>query len=156
MANITLTGGFKVCPEGEHIFRIYKVDYNQDFGKLAVYLVNAKGITHVERFNLMTTNGEPNEKAYNRFSFFAKTALNDFKAESIDHTDLINKYIKVVVTHNVVPSTTEPGKTVTFVNLDNFSVVDGFDTECVAKALTLGTQPTDTPKQGVDLNSLLD
>ena len=33
MANIQLSGGFTVCPEGRHIFRIYKVDYNKEFGK---------------------------------------------------------------------------------------------------------------------------
>ena len=165
MAQIKMTSGFTVCPEGVHIFRIYKVDYDQDFGKIIVYLVNAKGITHTERFSLISNNGEPNDKAYNAFSYFAKTALNDFSLESIDHNDLVGHYIKAEVVHTVVPSSKDPSKNTTFANLTNKWVADGFDTTPVSRALTLGTTETvettdtkveaPTPK-GLDLDSLLD
>lgn len=163
MATIQLPNNFTVCPEGVHIFRIYKVDYNQDFGKLTVYLVNAQGITHVERFSLINQSGTPNEKAYNAFSYFAKTALNDPYCASIDHTDLVGHYIKAEVVHTVVPSNKEAGKTVTFANLSNKWVADGFDTPPVAKALTLGTEqeppkavePAPTQATGINLDSLL-
>lgn len=152
MANITLTNSFTVCPEGKHIFRIYKVDYNQDFGKLAIYMVNAQGITHVERFSLMNQHGEMNDKACNAFSFFAKTAMNNFSLESIDHQDLVDHYIGCEIVHTVVPSTKEPNKTVTFTNTAEKWVADGFDTEPVEKALTLGkVAPTPT----VDLDNIL-
>lgn len=158
MANITLSGGFKVCPEGKHIFRIYRVDYNPDFGKLAVYMVNAKGIIHIERFSLMNKSGEMNDSACNMFSFFAKTALNNFKLTEIDHNDLVNHYIGCEVTHTVLPSTTDPSKTVTFANITEKWVAEGFDTEPVPKALSLGTNPEtpSAPKGEVDLNRLLD
>ena len=146
MANITLTGGFTVCPEGRHIFRIDKVDYNKDFGKLAIHLVNAQGITHIERFSLMGNNGEMNSKACNAFSFFAKTAMNDFTLESIDHTDLIGKYIGGEIVHTTQPNRNDPTKTVTFANITEKWVAEGFDTTPTAEA----------PKaSGVDLNSLL-
>ena len=62
MATIQMTGGtFTVCPEGRHIFRIYKVDFNPDFGKVVVYMVNAQGITHRENFGLMRADGSMNE-----------------------------------------------------------------------------------------------
>ena len=163
MAQIKMTSGFTVCPEGVHIFRIYKVDYDQDFGKLTIYLVNAQGITHTERFSLIGNNGDANEKAYNAFSYFAKTALNDYSLESIDHTDLVGHYIKAEVVHTITPSTKDPSKTMTFANLTNKWVADGFDTTPVARALTLGTgeeqpkvepaKPTST--KGLDLDSLL-
>lgn len=162
MAQIKLPSGFTVCPEGVHIFRIYKVDYDQDFGKLTVYLVNAKGITHTERFSLIGNNGVVNEKACNAFSYFAKTALNDFSIEEIDHNDLVNHYIKAEVVHTVTPSTKDPSKTMTFANLTNKWVADGFDTTPVSKALTLGNekvevaQPTPVQTKGLDLDSLLD
>ena len=164
MAQIKMTSGFTVCPEGVHIFRIYKVDYNQEFGKLTVYLVNAQGITHTARLSLISNNGEVNEKACNAFSYFAKTALNDFTLESIDHNDLVGHYIKAEVVHTITPSTKEPSKTMTFANLSNKWVADGFDTTPVARALTLGTgeeppKVVDTPKstttKGLDLDSLL-
>lgn len=163
MSRITLTGGFTVCPEGRHIFRIYRVDYNADFGKLNVHMVNAQGITHVERFSLMNNNGEMNDKACNAFSFFAKTALNNFTVDEIDHNDLVNHYIGGEVIHTVQPNRNDPTKTVTFVNLGEKWVAEGFDTTPVEKALTLGTEPTKavapaepTSTDNINLDSLLD
>ena len=160
MAIIAMTSGFTVCPEGKHIFRIYKVDYNADFGKLTVHLINAQGITHIERFQLMGNNGQMNDKACNAFSFFAKTALNNFGLEEIDHTDLVNHYIGLEIVHTIVPSNKEDGKTVTFANSSSKWVAEGFDTKPVSKALTLGNESasaeTPAPSGNVDLDSLLD
>ena len=154
MATIQMTSGFSICPEGKHIFRIYKVDYDKDFGKLAVYLVNAKGITHIERFSLMNANGEMNDKACNAFSFFAKTALNNFSVEEIDHTDLVNHYIGGEIVHTSSPNRNDPTKTVTFANITNKWVADGFDTEPCKKALELGNAPAQPTT--VNLDNLLD
>ena len=161
MAQLKLTSGFTVCPAGVHIFRIYKVDYDQDFGKLTVHLVNAQGITHTERFSLIGNNGSVNEKACNAFSYFAKTALNDFSLDEIDHNDLVNHYITAEVVHTITPSSKDPSKTMTFANLSNKWVADGFDTKPVEKALTLGVESSEpvanvsTPTKGLDLDSLL-
>lgn len=165
MATIKMTSGFTLCPQGTHVFRVYKVDYNIDFGKLEVHLINAQGITHIERFSLMNSNGEMNEKACAAFSFFAKTVLQDFSRESIDHEELVNHYIKAEVVHTTVPNRNDPAKTVTFANLGDKWEADGFDTEPCEKALTLGNpsqsapaQPTPAPTEqatGLDLNELL-
>lgn len=171
MATIQMTGtGFTVCPEGRHIFRIYKVDFNPDFGKVVIHMVNAQGITHRENFSLYRADGSMNEGACNAFSFFARTALNDFSREAIDHTELVNHYIGAEVVHTVQPNKNDPSKNVTFANLVGEKwVAHGFDTTPVAKALTLGTEqvaPTPTPAvvetpaptptpTGLDLNSLL-
>ena len=169
MATIQMTNNnFQVCPEGRHIFRIYKVDFNPDFGKVAVYMVNAQGKTHRENFGLMRADGTMNEGACNAFSFFARTALNDFSREAIDHTELVNHYIGAEVVHTVQPNKNDPSKNVTFANLVGEKwVAEGFDTTPVPKALTLGTE-TDTtknvapvvtetpaPTKGLDLDSLL-
>lgn len=154
MANIQLSSGFTICPEGKHIFRIYKVTYDETFGKLTVYLVNAQGITHIERFSLMSANGEMNDKACNAFSFFAKTALNNFSLEAIDHTELVNHYIGGEIVHTKQPSRNDPSKNVTFANMSEKWVADGFDVEPVKKALTLGNEPA--LSENVDLSSLLD
>lgn len=172
MATIQMTNSnFTVCPEGKHIFRIYKVDFNPDFGKVVVYMVNAQGITHRENFGLMRADGSMNEGACNAFSFFARTALNDFSREAIDHTELVNHYIGAEVVHTVQPNRNDPTKTVTFANLVGEKwVAEGFDTTPVKKALTLGTEPeapkaeapapapvveTPAPTTGLDLDSLL-
>lgn len=162
MAMIQMTSGFTLCPKGVQVFRIYKVDYNEEFGKLVVHLVNAKGITVQERFSLMNQDGSINERACAAFSFFAKTALNDFTLEAVDPVTLIDHYIKADVKHTETPSRTDPTKTMTFVNLGDKWVADGFDTTPVPKALNLGKEnatpvapATQATPAGLDLDSLL-
>lgn len=162
MARIPLTSGFQLMPEGEHVLRIYDVTYDENWGKLEIKMVNAQGVTHTERFTLKDANtDEPNERALNAFSFFAKTALNDFAKEEIDPTELIGHYIRAVVEHTELPSRRDPNKTIKFANLTDKYPADGFDTEPVARALTLGA---DVPKKpaaptpasnDIDLDSLL-
>jgi hypothetical protein len=111
----------------------------------------------------MRKDGSMNEGACNAFSFFAKTALDNFGLEEIDHADLINHYIKADVTHDKVESTTEKGKILTFAHIGNFSVAKEFDITPTAKALTMGTNPAPAPtatpapqeSKGVNLASLL-
>lgn len=165
MAIIPMTSGFSLCPEGVQIFRIYKVDYDEEFGKLVAHLVNAQGITIEERYSLMNADGTINERACNAFSFFAKTALNDFTLEAVDPLTLVDHYIKAEVTHTKVPSNKDPNKTITFANLGDKWVAEGFDTTPVPKALTLGKEttaapvaqatPTAAPATGLDLNAIL-
>ena len=148
-----------------HVFRIYKVDYDEEFGKLVIHLVNAQGITIQERYSLMGADGNMNEKACAAFSFFAKTALNDFSIEAVDPAMLVDRYIKAEVTHTELPSTKDPNKTLTFANLGDKWEANGFDTTPVQKALNLGkdtTAPTTAPAAqvtapatGLDLNALL-
>lgn len=157
MAIIPMTSGFTLCPAGVHVFRIYKVEYDEEFGKLTIHLVNAQGITHQERYSLFGQNGEMNEKACNAFSYFAKTAMRNYALEEIDHNDLVNHYIKAEVVHTALPSTKDPTKTITFANLGDKWEAEGFETTPVSKALTLGNENTATPAPtvGLDINALL-
>ena len=164
MARIGMSSGFVLCPEGNHVFRIYDVEYKEEFGKIEVRMVTADGITHTERFSILSNNGI-NEKALNAFSYFAKTALNNFEVEEIDHTDLIDHYIGATVVHNEQPKKDDPTQTVKFANLTEKWAADGFDKPAVSKALTLGKEPKEAPKQApapkptenksLDLDSLL-
>ena len=163
MAMIPLTNSFARCPEGVQVFRIYKVEYDEEFGKLRVYLVNAQGITHLEKYYFMRNDKTINEQACSIFSHFAKTALNDTSIEEVDPLTLVDHYIKANVVHTTQPNKNDPTKTVTFVNLGDKWVADGFDTTPVAKALNLGkeatatpvAQPTPAPATGLDLNAIL-
>ena len=165
MAMIPMTSGFTLCPKGVQVFRIYKVDYNEEFGKLVIHLVNAHGITQQERYSLMGADGNINEKACAAFSFFAKTALNDFTLEAVDPATLVDHYIKADVIHTTQPNKNDPTKTVTFANLGDKWVADAFDTAPVPKALNLGkdanvaptpvAQPAPAPATGLDLNAIL-
>lgn len=170
MARIPMTSGFTLIPEGEYIFRIYDATYDEDFGKIEIKLVNAQGMTHTERFSIKDKNDEYNEKALGAFSYFAKTAMNDFSLEDVEPSDLINHYIWAEVVHTKLPSNKDPNKTVTFANLGDKAPADGFDTEPVARALSLGvegktaapatTKATEkstpaTASKGLDLDSLL-
>lgn len=164
MARIPMTNGFILIPEGEYVFRIYDATYDEDFGRIEVKLVTADGMTLTERFSIKNQNDEFNEKALNIFSYFAKTAMNNFKLEDVDPEELIDHYIRAEVVHTTSPSRNDPTKNVTFANLGDKSPADGFDTEPVARALTLGrggspkpvAKPVAKPQTtGLDLDSLL-
>lgn len=175
MARIPMTSGFTLIPEGEYVFRIYDATYDEAFGKIEIKLVNAQGMTHTERFSIKDANDEFNEGALNAFSYFAKTAMNDYSLEDVDPEELIDHFICAVVEHTQVPSNKDPNKMVTFANLGDKSPADDFDTEPVSRALTIGREetsappkrattaapkktaakPTPTAKKGLDLDALL-
>ena len=180
MARIPMTSGFTLIPEGTYVFRIYDVSYDEEFGKIEIKLVNAAGMTQTERFTIKDKNDEPNEKALNAFSYFAKTAMGDYTLEDIDPMELIDHFIEAEVVHTKLPSNKDPNKTVTFANLGDKAPAEYFDTEPVSRALTLGKdknaapapqKPATTPapapqkqattpapaapKKGLDLDALL-
>lgn len=153
MAKVPMTSGFMLIPEGEYVFRIYDVEQNETFGKIIVKLVNAQGMTQIERFSLKNQNDEWNEGALNAFSYFAKNALNDFTREDVEPKELIDHYIRAEVVHSdPIPNRKDPSKTIVFANLGDKSPADGFDTEPVKRALTLGKT---TKKPSMNLDDIL-
>ena len=154
MARIPMTSGFSIIPEGEYIFLIHEVEYDPDFGKMTVHMVTAEGQKLDERFTLKNADDTLNEKALNAFSYFAKTALNNYTVEEIDEQDLVGHYIKAEVIHRTSPSRNDPTKTVTFVNTGSKSVADGFDKAPVpiVQAMIKPTAPT---KASPSLDDLL-
>ena len=119
---------------------------------MEITMTLASGQKHIERFSLLTKNGEPNEGGLNAFSFFAKTAMNDYTLSEIDHEDLVGHYIRCEVNHEEVESNRNPGKMLSFVRLGNKEPADGYDEVPVKK-----TAETSAPveKKRLDLNSLL-
>lgn len=159
MAKIGLTEGFSLIPEGTHVFKITDVKYKEDFGKLEVYMQTQTGSKHIERFSLLKSDGSPNEGAYNAFSYFAKTALNDYTLTEIDHTDLIGHFIECVIEHDVLPNKNKPGQTVTFVRLADKSPSKGWggsgNTVATPAAKTAPAASQAAPKSPMDLAALL-
>lgn len=152
MAKIGLTEGFTVLPEGTYTFKITDVTYKEAFGKLEVTMQTQSGAKHVERFSLLKSDGSANEGAYNAFSYFAKTALQNYDLTEIDHTDLIGHYIECDVTHDVQEHKTKPGKTVTFLRLTEKRMSDGWGDDPAPAA---PAAPKKTGKSGMDLKALL-
>ena len=150
MANIPLIPTtFTVVPEGDHVFKITKVDYKEKFGKLNITMVTDGKGTHIERFSLMKADGSANNGAYSAFSYFAKTALNNFSLDSVDPNALIGCYIGATVNHTVLPKRDNPNETVVFTNLgDKWVATDYSSTRNDA------SEPTDVA--GVSLDALLD
>lgn len=128
MAKIRLAeGGFNLIPEGTTTFKITKVDYKEDFGKMEIELQTKDGKKHTERFGLLKNNGEVNEGALKAFSYFAKTALNNFKVDEIDHDDIVGCYITAMVKHESYEyekdGETKTGKSA---RLNDYAVAVGF------------------------------
>ncbi len=144
MAKIKLSEGFTPIPEGEHIFKIIESNYDEDFGKLEVVMITKSGRKNTERYQLIGNDGEVNQGAQNAFSYFAKTALNNFNLDEIDTDDIVGCYIKAEVEHEKVPSNKDPKKTVTFIRLTNLQPASSFETD---------EKPTEDNK--IDLDDLL-
>lgn len=132
MAKIRLSeGGFTLIPEGVTTFKITGVEYKEDFGKMKVELQTKSGQKHYENFSLLTKNGEVNEGALKAFSYFAKTALNNYQLDEIDETDLIGCYITATVKHEEFESNKEPGKMLKSARLNDYAVAVGFGSDKV-------------------------
>lgn len=159
MAKIGLTEGFSLIPEGTHVFQITAVNYKEAFGKMEITMQTQGGSKHIERFSLLKANGEPNEGALNAFSYFAKTALQDFSLTEIDHEDLLGCFIECDIEHDVQPNKNKPDQTITFARLADKRPSDGFEvTE--GKVTTPAKKAAPAPSQGakkppMDLKSLL-
>ena len=159
MAKIGLTEGFSLIPEGTHVFQITAVNYKEAFGKMEVTMQTQGGSKHIERFSLLKANGEPNEGALNAFSYFAKTALNDFALTEIDHEDLLGCFIECDIEHDVQPNKNKPDTTITFARLADKRPSDGWEVEqAPTPAPAKKTAPAASQgakKSSMDLKSLL-
>lgn len=132
MATINLVDvGFSLIPEGVHEFKITNVNYKETFGKIEVEMLTKSGQKHIERFTLK--NGKKvNEKAIKAFSFFAKSVMNDFSLDAIDHEDLVGRFFTATVEHVKSEGTNkETGEVREYTNvrLSNYGVCDGFTTD---------------------------
>ena len=137
MAKIKLSeGGFSLIPEGTTTFKIVGVEYKEDFGKMKVELQTKSGAKHTENFTLLTKTGEINEGALKAFSYFAKTALNNYSLEEIDHEDLVGCYITATVKHEEFESNKEPGKMLKSARLNDYAVACGFGNETASETAT--------------------
>lgn len=141
MAKIPLSSGFRIIPEGKYTFLIADVIYNEDFGKLTLKLIADNGESTEAKYNLLNNDGTYNEKALNAFSMFAKAALNDYTRNEVDPMELKEHYVGAEITHNKVPSTTNPGEYKTYVNFKSTWAVE---------------VPADTDTEVVDLDKLLE
>ena len=128
MAKIGLVDTFVLIPEGWHNFKIEDAKYEETFGKIEIKMISDKGLKYTEKFSLKSGN-KLNEGALKAFSFFAKTATNDFTNREIDPTDLIGKYIRVEIVHTKLESTTKPGEYVTFANSKGKEPLDSFEVD---------------------------
>lgn len=100
MAKIRLTGGFKPLPEGTYIFKVSKVEYKEDFGKMTVTFETKDGKKLTERYNLLNSDGSVNDGAMAAFSAMAEAVLDVSTGTEIDEQDLLGKYLKSNVVHN--------------------------------------------------------
>ena len=159
MAKIGLSEGFTLIPEGTYVFKITAVNYKEAFGKLEVTMQTQAGAKHIERYSLLKADGSANEGALNAFSYFAKTALNDFSLTDIDHTDLIGHFIECDVEHDVQENKNKPGQTITFARLADKRPSEGWD-EGEAPSPAPASKPAPAASQtakkpSFDLNALL-
>ena len=121
---------FKIIPEGVTTFKVMEVDDTkyEDFGKIAVKMQTAKGETHTENFTLIKANGDLNEGALKAWSYFARTCLNNFRADEIDTQDIVGCFITATVKHETYTRTKgdKAGTEGTSVRLNDYTTASGF------------------------------
>lgn len=110
---------YSPIPEGTHVFKITKVDYNEKTGKLELTLTTKSGQKHVERFALKTDGKTYNEKALKALGYFTRVALNDWEINAIDPEKLAGYFIEATVEHDTQPHRDDPTKTITFIRLND-------------------------------------
>lgn len=137
MSMLKLTGGFQIIPEGNYVFKITKVVYKEEFGKMEVTMKTEDGLTHIERYALKDEKGNFREGAMNAFSYFARVALNDNQIDEIDPTDLVGCYFRGTVEHDIQPNKNDPSKTVTFVKIVDKESAEGFGNKTAAGEIDL-------------------
>lgn len=159
MAKLKLADtGFALIPEGWYTFKVTGIDYDEDFGRMKVELSTKDGSKHVERYGLLTKSGEVNEGANKAFSYFAKTALNNFSVDEIDTDDLIGCYIKAEVKHVQSETVSEKtGKPFVNVNLGDKEPAYGFN-DSAAKPVDDSEDDAadDVSDEAIDLDDFLD
>lgn len=128
MAKIGLVEGFTMLPEGTTVFKVVKVDYDEDFGKIEVTLQTKAGQKQKETFSILDAEGETNEGALKAFSYFAKTCLNNYTLNEIDHEDLVGCYIEATVVHETYTATKgkNKGKEMKSARLNDYAPAYGF------------------------------
>ena len=129
MAKMKLTEStFQLIPEGVTVFKVMSVDDSKydDYGKLVVKLQTARGETHNEQFTLLNKKGELNEGALKAWSYFARTCLNNYRADEIDTQDIVGCYIQATVKHEEYESNREAGKMLKSARLNDYAVATGF------------------------------
>ena len=121
---------FTLIPEGTTTFKVMEVDDSkyEDYGKIAVKLQTAKGETHTETFSLIKANGDLNEGALKAWSYFARTCLNNFRADEIDTQDIVGCFITATVKHETYTRTKgdKAGTEGTSVRLNDYTTASGF------------------------------
>ena len=116
--NLSESKGFSLIPEGWHDFKIVGVEYDERFGKMEIQLATKSGQKHTERYMLLDNDGEINQGGVNAFSFFARVAMNDFQIDSIDHEELVGKFIRGKIEHKKgTKPNPKTGKYPTFANI---------------------------------------
>ena len=157
MAKIALVEtGWSMIPEGKTVFKVESVEYKEDFGKLEINLVNQGGQKHKERYTLTNKKGEAIEGAIKAFSFFAKTALNNFSVEEIDPDDLVGCYVSCEVAH--VESETineDTGEPYVNVRLNKLANAVGFGKGTAKKAVEAEPEEVEEDEEDVDLDDWL-
>lgn len=116
-------GGFTVIPEGRYTFEIMEVQYKEDYGKLAVKLRADNGKTHVERYTVADTKGNPNDGAINAFSYLARKAMGDMDLEEIELDELVGCKFIATITHTEVERRDGDG-TMVFANVTEIESID--------------------------------
>lgn len=115
---------FQPIAEGDYLFEVTNIEYKSEFGKMNITLSIPSGEKHIERYSLLTSNGEVNTKAMSAFSYLAKTILNIEDDIDIDEQWLLGSHVKGKIVHDKVAKKDNPNEFLTFPHLKDIEAVN--------------------------------
>lgn len=125
MAKIQLTGTFPILPEGEYILKITNVLYNEVKDVVTVYFITQDNRPHKEPYYFKNREGKTNDAGINNFSKMVHDALQDYNITSIEHDEIIGRYLHCTIVHKEYPD--RYNNIQTSATIKEHSPANGFD-----------------------------
>ena len=110
-------------PAGDHVFRVFGIEHDEDRGAIAVHAVTAEGKRLTKTYYyLKKDKSEYNDYALNQFGRLAAACLPQSKTDSIDPNAIINCYFGAEVFKQINEYN---GKS--YDDVKNFYPTDGYE-----------------------------
>ena len=148
MAKIKLSestgGGYITKEEKNALLKITHAEYDMDFGKVKINLVNERGESMQNNFNLLNSDGTNNDGALKAFSYFARVAVGDWDRDDVEDTEMIGRFIRGDISVREGENKNKNGETMKFANLDKvYMTQDEFTSSKAAQGAEEETEVED-------------
>jgi hypothetical protein len=121
MATIKLAEGFKNLKIGDaQTLAVKRVRYDEKYQKIIVTFADAEGGTLTERFNLVGSNGKPNDVALGVFSTLYKCCMGGKTGDEVDPCAIEGRRVVADVWEQIVKDKDTREEKARYIHVRNF------------------------------------